>query len=136
MSIILCIFFLFFRLSGIKHQLETILQGGTSGENQDRPLHEMAAYPICNSESNESSWLHDNNVTIRFSDSIGTRRENLNLDSAVLRLYKVNPNGTDEPNVVSIDENQKPKRCTTPILDSQIRVTVSIVHQRKNRRGK
>ncbi|XP_054740007.1 protein anachronism [Anastrepha obliqua] len=126
-----------FRINDIKNRLQSAFQASNSDENQGHPLHEMAAYPICNSESTESSWLHDNNVTIRFSDSLfEPKRENLNLDSAILRLYKVNPNGTDEPNEPTDDGDKSVKSCGDPLtLTPQIRVTVSIVQQlRRNKR--
>ncbi|XP_036334485.1 protein anachronism-like [Rhagoletis pomonella] len=125
------------RINDIKNRLQSAFQTSNSDENQGHPLHEMAAYPICNSDSTESSWMHDNNVTIRFSDSLfEPKRENLNLDSAILRLYKVNPNNTDEDNASSDDDAKTAKTCGDPLtLTPQIRVTVSIVQQlRRNKR--
>ncbi|XP_017471355.1 PREDICTED: protein anachronism, partial [Rhagoletis zephyria] len=124
-------------INDIKNRLQSAFQTSNSDENQGHPLHEMAAYPICNSDSTESSWMHDNNVTIRFSDSLfEPKRENLNLDSAILRLYKVNPNNTDEDNASSDDDAKTAKTCGDPLtLTPQIRVTVSIVQQlRRNKR--
>ncbi|XP_011194607.2 protein anachronism isoform X1 [Zeugodacus cucurbitae] len=126
-----------FRINDIKNRLQSAFQASNSDENQGHPLHEIAAYPICNSESTESSWMHDNNVTIRFSDSLfEPKRDNLNLDSAILRLYKVNPNNTDDPNASNDDGDKEAKSCGDPLtLTPQIRVTVSIVRQlRRNKR--
>lgn len=104
----------------------------------------MAAYPTCNSETTETSWMHDNNITIQFSSTLFEQKmQNLNLDSAILRLYKINPNETQNVQTGAVDETgnegadtTKLKRCTTPQLDAQIRVTVSIVQQlRRNKRG-
>lgn len=77
-----------YRLDDIKTKIQLAIQGyhGGTDENPAHPQHEMAAYPICNSETNESTWQHDNNVTIRFSDSLfEPKSNNLNLDSAILR---------------------------------------------------
>lgn len=112
----------------------------------------MAAYPTCNSETTESSWLQDNNITIQFSQTLFEQRKDLNLDSAILRLYKVNPNNTNDQKTANAakseevpkmdddeaqgDETAKLKRCAEPNMDAQIRVTVSIVQQmRRNKRG-
>lgn len=108
----------------------------------------MAAYPTCNSETTESSWLQDNNITIQFSQSLFEQRKDLNLDSAILRLYKVNPNNTNQQQKPVEEVTKKPeedadaedttklKRCVQPNMDAQIRVTVSIVQQmRRNKRG-
>lgn len=111
----------------------------------------MAAYPTCNSETTETSWIHDNNITIQFSSTLFEQKmQNLNLDSAILRLFKINPNETkdDESHAGDTaatvanaetdddDDSNKPKRCAEPVLDAQIRVTVSIVQQmRRNKRG-
>ncbi|XP_011213064.2 protein anachronism [Bactrocera dorsalis] len=126
-----------FRINDIKNRLQSAFQASNSDETQGHPLHEIAAYPICNSESTESSWMHDNNVTIRFSDSLfEPKRDNLNLDSAILRLYKVNPNNTDDPNASNDEGDKEAKSCGDPLtLTPQIRVTVSIVRQlRRNKR--
>lgn len=157
----------------IKNSLLNVFQGGNADENLDYPLHEMAAYPKCNGDTTETSWLQDNNVTIQFSNSLfEAHHSNLNLDSAILRLYKINPNATDEENEENDEEaddavpmvskettndsvemassgsyrsfnrkqlrNGKNRRqCSEPpMLDSQIRITVSIVQQlRRNKRG-
>ncbi|XP_011291015.1 protein anachronism isoform X3 [Musca domestica] len=112
----------------------------------------MAAYPTCNSEKTEASWLNDNNITIQFSSTLFEQKmQNLNLDSAILRLFKINPNDTrDNQELASgvsnngdndgdddvSDDTTKLKRCAEPTLDAQIRVTVSIVQQtRRNKRG-
>lgn len=109
----------------------------------------MAAYPTCNPEVTESSWLQDNNITIQFSQTLFEQRKDLNLDSAILRLYKVNPNNTNERKGKAEEDGAKPeeeataeaettklKRCVQPNMDPQIRVTVSIVQQmRRNKRG-
>ncbi|XP_067629404.1 protein anachronism isoform X2 [Eurosta solidaginis] len=126
-----------YRINDIKNRLQSAFQASNSDESQGHPLHEIAAYPICNSESTETSWMHDNNVTIRFSDSLfEPRHDNLNLDSAILRLYKLNPNATDDPYAPNIEEDMQPRICGDPItLTPQIRVTVSIVQQvRRNKR--
>ncbi|XP_055920453.1 protein anachronism [Eupeodes corollae] len=119
-----------YRFEDIRNRIQMAVNGhGTmSSENSDNIQHEMAAYPICN--SNESSWQDDLNVTIRFSDSLFEAKSNaLYLESAILRLYKLNPNNT------AAEPTAPTKGCAEPNIDSQIRVTVSIV-LRKNRREK
>ena len=82
--------------------------------------------------------MQGNNITIRFSDVLfEPKNESLNLDSAILRLYKINPNLTET--IQTVDGQQQaaaPLKCGDPLLDSQIRITVSIVQQlRRNKRG-
>uniref|UniRef100_A0A1B0GCD7 TGF-beta propeptide domain-containing protein n=1 Tax=Glossina morsitans morsitans TaxID=37546 RepID=A0A1B0GCD7_GLOMM len=134
-----------YRLNNIINSVMNAFHGGgglsgSSDESPEYPLHEMAAYPKCNAETSESSWLQDNNVTIQFSHSLfEARRSNLNLDSAILRLYKINPNASEEAEMTdtdAVETSGKSKRCADPLLDSQIRITVSIVQQlRRNKRG-
>lgn len=142
-----------FSINDIRNRISNAIQNVNSEENQEQhPLHEMAAYPTCNSETTESSWLQDNNITIQFSQTLFEQRKELNLDSAILRLYKVNPNNTNEQKNAEADkqedspknnneeaegeETTKLKRCAEPNMDAQIRVTVSIVQQmRRNKRG-
>ncbi|XP_046810891.1 protein anachronism isoform X2 [Lucilia cuprina] len=141
-----------FRINDIRNRISNAIQNVNSEENQEQhPLHEMAAYPICNSEATDSSWLQDNNITIQFSQTLFEQRKDLNLDSAILRLYKLNPNNTnDQKNNNNNqkkessqnadeegegEETTKLKRCAEPNMDAQIRVTVSIVQQmRRNKR--
>ncbi|XP_075165848.1 anachronism isoform X2 [Haematobia irritans] len=136
-----------FRINDIKTRISNAIQTKNSEEIIEYPLHEMAAYPTCNSETTESSWMHDNNITIQFSSSLFEKKmQNLNLDSATLRLFKINPNeslGNDQASTAETytdndgnsDDIGKPKRCADPSLDAQIRVTVSIVQQmRRNKR--
>lgn len=96
----------------------------------------MAAYPTCNSETTESSWLQDNNITIQFSQTLFEQRKDLNLDSAILRLYKINPNSTNEQknanassegdatktadDAIDNEDSTKLKRCAEPNMDAQI----------------
>lgn len=146
------LFFFHFSINDIKTRISNALQTKNSEENIEYPLHEMAAYPTCNSEKTEASWLNDNNITIQFSSTLFEQKmQNLNLDSAILRLFKINPNDTrDNQELASgvsnngdndgdddvSDDTTKPKRCAEPTLDAQIRVTVSIVQQtRRNKRG-
>ncbi|XP_065369386.1 protein anachronism [Calliphora vicina] len=142
-----------FRINDIRNRISNAIQNVNSEENQEQhPLHEMAAYPTCNSETTESSWLQDNNITIQFSQTLFEQRKDLNLDSAILRLYKINPNNTNEQkhanasnegdatkiadDVSDTEDSTKLKRCAEPNMDAQIRVTVSIVQQmRRNKRG-
>ncbi|XP_037942086.1 protein anachronism [Teleopsis dalmanni] len=125
------------RVNDIRNRLQSALLEKTWDESQEHPLHEIAYYPVCSSEFDESSWAHDNNITIRFSDTLfEPNTDRINLDSAVLRLYKINPNFTSNyPNVeVAEVESRKNKRCAEPVLDTQIRITVSIVQQlRRNK---
>ncbi|GBP06549.1 Protein anachronism [Eumeta japonica] len=141
------------QINDIRNRISNAIQNVNSEENQEQhPLHEMAAYPTCNSETTESSWLQDNNITIQFSQSLFEQRKDLNLDSAILRLYKVNPNNTNDQKIANTgkseeipkldndempdDDTAKLKRCAQPNMDAQIRVTVSIVQQtRRNKRG-
>ncbi|XP_073845811.1 anachronism isoform X2 [Musca autumnalis] len=138
-----------FRINDIKNRISNAIQTKNSEEIIESPLHEMAAYPTCNSETTEASWLHDNNITIQFSSTLFEQKmQNLNLDSAILRLFKINPNETRDEQQIAAggtnagngdddddDDTSKPKRCAEPILDAQIRVTVSIVQQtRRNKR--
>uniref|UniRef100_A0A1I8PUI3 TGF-beta propeptide domain-containing protein n=1 Tax=Stomoxys calcitrans TaxID=35570 RepID=A0A1I8PUI3_STOCA len=145
-----------FRINDIKTRISNAIQTKNSEEIIEYPLHEMAAYPTCNSETTESSWMHDNNITIQFSSSLFEKKmQNLNLDSATLRLFKINPNESlayEQGSTASTftvgsnantdadsdddDDISKPKRCADIALDAQIRVTVSIVQQmRRNKRG-
>lgn len=107
--------------------MQSAFQASNSGEAQGHPLHEIAAYPICNLESTENSWMHDNNVTIRFSDSLfEPKRDNLNLDSAILRLYKVNPNNTGEPNASNDDGDKEAKTCGDPLTVNLNNIVVEL----------
>ncbi|XP_061401931.1 protein anachronism-like, partial [Musca vetustissima] len=138
-----------FRINDIKNRISNAIQTKNSEEIIESPLHEMAAYPTCNMETTEASWMQDNNITIQFSSTLFEQKmQNLNLESAILRLFKINPNDTrDEQEIINgggntedddedvSDDPTKPKRCAEPILDAQIRVTVSIVQQtRRNKR--
>ncbi|XP_055387557.1 protein anachronism-like [Condylostylus longicornis] len=93
----------------------------------------MAAYPSCN-QNNETQWLHENNITVKFSASFFVRDEkNLYLDTAVLRLYKLNPHNTTNRTTRSAESND----CDQPPMDAQIRVTVSTIQaHRRNRRDR
>ncbi|XP_017867694.1 PREDICTED: protein anachronism isoform X1 [Drosophila arizonae] len=110
----------------------------------NQPSHEKAGYPICNSETTPSNWQQSSNVTLEFASSVFQQygNNNLILDSAILRLYKINPadKTTAAPaTAASGSGNVEPMPATTPscrepYLESQIRVTVYIVHQQKKKR--
>ncbi|TMW42003.1 hypothetical protein DOY81_012916, partial [Sarcophaga bullata] len=119
-------------INDIRNRISNAIQNVNSEENQEQhPLHEMAAYPTCNPEVTESSWLQDNNITIQFSQTLFEQRKDLNLDSAILRLYKVNPNNTNEGKGKAQEDGAKPddaettaeaettklKRCVQPNMD-------------------
>lgn len=110
---------------------------------QNQPSHEKAGYPICNSETTPSNWQQSTNVTLEFASSVFQQygNNNLILDSAILRLYKINPadktaaaaaTTTSSSNVEPTAEATP--LCREPYLESQIRVTVYIVHQQKKKR--
>lgn len=110
----------------------------------NQPSHEKAGYPICNSETTPSNWQQSSNVTLEFASSVFQQygNNNLILDSAILRLYKINPadkTTTAPATAASGSGNVEPMPATTPscrepYLESQIRVTVYIVHQQKKKR--
>ncbi|XP_046866369.1 protein anachronism isoform X3 [Drosophila willistoni] len=99
-----------------------------------KTLHEKAGFPICNAETSILNWQQSTNVTLQFASSIFQRSagDSLSLDSALLRLYKIDPNNKSAAEPTATAETTI---CPEPeLLDSQIRVTVSIVHQQKKKR--
>ncbi|XP_034108380.1 protein anachronism isoform X1 [Drosophila albomicans] len=107
---------------------------------QDKPLHEMAGYPICNGETTTSEqWNQTNNLSLEFASSVfqQNRGSQMTVDSAILRLYKTNPkaqSATPAHEATSTSTSATEPLCPEPMLESQIRVTVSIVHQQKKKR--
>ncbi|XP_023168351.2 protein anachronism isoform X2 [Drosophila hydei] len=112
---------------------------------QNQPSHEKAGYPICNSETTPSNWQQSTNVTLEFASSVFQQygNNNLILDSAILRLYKINPADKTAAAAAATtsSSNVEPTAeatplCREPYLESQIRVTVYIVHQQKKKQRK
>ncbi|KRF80517.1 protein anachronism isoform X1 [Drosophila virilis] len=111
---------------------------------QNRSSHAKAGYPLCNGETTPLNWQQSTNVTLQFASSVFQQHgDNLNLDSAILRLYKMNPRAVSTSgagqtpaaaaaSTPAATEAAPP--CREPFLESQIRVTVSIVHQQKKKR--
>lgn len=83
-------------------------------------------------------------MTLQFASSVFQQHgDNLNLDSAILRLYKMNPraaatSGAGQTAAAAAASTptatEAAPPCREPFLESQIRVTVSIVHQQKKKR--
>ncbi|KAH8297133.1 hypothetical protein KR044_005328 [Drosophila immigrans] len=114
---------------------------------QDKPLHEMAGYPICNGETTTPpEWNQMHNLSLEFASSVfqQNRGTQMSVDSAILRLYKKNPKATgtaatsataqEASTSTATSTSATEPMCPEPMLESQIRVTVSIVHQQKKKR--
>lgn len=120
------------------------------------PEHVTAAYPACNGETTIADWQHLPNLTLQFaSDWFHYGGPSLKLNSAVLRLYKVNPKANQAGAVVqtvsappgavaaaaaaaaageAAAAAASSTICPEPMVDSQLRFTVSIIHQQKKKR--
>lgn len=111
------------------------------------PEHTSAAYPACNGETSIADWQQLPNLTLQFaSDWFHYGSPSQKLKSAVLRLYKVNPKASNQGTIVqtvtapaaataaAAAEATTPVMCPEPKIDSQLRVTVYIVHQQKKKR--
>ncbi|KAM8712890.1 hypothetical protein ACLKA7_013251 [Drosophila subpalustris] len=105
-------------------------------DDQPKAMHEKAGYPICNGETTpHHNWQRSSNFTLKFADSIFQQHGNSdNVASAFLRLYKVNPKATSGQEATPSPTPAMETVCPEPMLESQIRVTVSIVHQQKKKR--
>ncbi|XP_034478997.1 protein anachronism isoform X2 [Drosophila innubila] len=109
-----------------------------SVDDQPKATHEKAGYPMCNGETTlQHNWQRLNNVTLQFADSIFQHNNNAtNVESAFLRLYKVNPRATAGQEATRQPTSAMEPICPEPMLESQIRVTVSIVYQLKKKQTK
>lgn len=125
---------------------------GAAGASQ-LPEHVTAAYPACNGETTIADWQHLPNLTLQFaSDWFHYGGPSLKLNSAVLRLYKVNPKANQGAVVQTVSAPPGAAAaaaaaaageaaaaaasiiCPEPMVDSQLRFTVSIIHQQKKKR--
>lgn len=118
------------RINDLRNRIHNAIIG--NGMNTaDLPTHEMAAYPMCSpTVINETAWTEENNLTIWFAPSLfATNRPHMSLDTAVLRLYKLNPNPTPK------SRQPAQQNCEETSIEPQIRVTVStILNIKKNKR--
>lgn len=119
------------------------------------PEHNSAAYPACNGETTIADWQQQPNLTLQFaSDWFHYGGPSQKLKSAVLRLYKVNPKANNQGTIVqtvtapaavagaaggaaaaaAAAEAAASVICPEPKVDSQLRITVYIIHQQKKKR--
>ncbi|XP_030384279.1 protein anachronism isoform X2 [Scaptodrosophila lebanonensis] len=121
------------RLNEIRNQIENAVSNKSDDKEEKPTSHEVAGYPVCNAET--SAWQHSNNVTLEFSSSVfECRSPNLTLESATLRLFKLNPKGSSGSPPSEESASKPTTGCASPLLESQIRITVSVVLQLKKKR--
>ncbi|KAH8407471.1 hypothetical protein KR222_001699 [Zaprionus bogoriensis] len=96
--------------------------------NKGDTNHEKAGYPICDASS--LNWQQSPNLSLHFASSVFEDNV-VSINSAILRLYKLNPKA---PAGAAVEQPAVAPLCPEPPLESQIRVTVSIIHQLKKKR--
>ncbi|XP_017835791.1 protein anachronism isoform X2 [Drosophila busckii] len=121
------------RAHEVQENVRNAIRHNTNAFVGDEPVHGIAGYPMCNGETSIHNWQQSKNLTLQFAKSVFEQHaQGSRIESALLRLYKINPNA---PAAME----QQPTATSTPLcneatLESQIRITVSIVHQQKRKR--